>query len=341
MKKHQITIKDIAQKLNISPSTVSRALKDHPDINFRTKEAVKEIAKKYNYVPNRIAQGLLLDKSNIIGVIIPEIVHHFFSSVISGIENVAHENGFNVMLCQSQESYEIEVKNVDTLLSSHIDGMLISVTKETTDYRHLQNIQEMGIPMAFFDRIIEEVETDRIIVDDFGGGYNATKHLIDQGCKKIAHFHGPLHLLIGHNRYNGFIRAMNENNIPLHNDFIVFCDQYEKAQAEAKKLLESKNPPDAFFCVNDATAIGVLKTVKKIGFNIPGEVAVAGFTNSYISLISDPEVTTVDQKGYELGQEAAKLIIKRILNSEDLPEKPITKILDTELLIRESSLRKK
>ncbi len=341
MKKHQVTIKDIAQKLNISPSTVSRALKDHPDINYRTKEAVKEIAKKYNYVPNRIAQGLLLDKSNIIGVIIPEIVHHFFSSVISGIESIAHKNGFNVMLCQSQESYEIEVKNVDTLLSSHIDGILISVTKETVDYRHLENIQEMGIPMAFFDRIIEEIETDRIIVDDFGGGYNATKHLIEQGCRRIAHFHGPLHLLIGHNRYNGYIRAMKENNIPLHDEFIIFCDEYEQAKAMTQKLLELKHPPDAIFCVNDETAIGAIKTVKKNGLKIPEDIAIVGFTNSAISSISDPEMTTVDQKGYELGQEAAKLIIQRILDNKDLSEKPVTKILDTKLIIRESSLIKK
>lgn len=337
MKRHQITIKDIAEKLNISPSTVSRALKDHPDINPKTKESVKELAKKYNYVPNRIAQGLLLNKSNIIGVIIPEIIHHFFSSVISGIENVAYQNGFNVMVCQSQETYEMEVKNVETLLSSHIDGMLISITKETKDIKHLQNLEEMGIPMAFFDRIVEEIEADRIIVDDFGGGYKATQHLISQGCKKIAHLHGPLNLLIGRNRYNGYIRAMEENNIPLKDEYIVFCDQHEEAMKETQKLLQLPSPPDAIFCVNDATAIGAMKAIKKQGLKIPEDIAIVGFTNSFICTMSDPELSTVDQKGYEMGQEAAKLIISRILQKDDIPDKPVTKILDTEVIIRESS----
>jgi len=341
MKKHQITIKDIAEKLNISPSTVSRALKDHPDINPKTRKTVKEIAKKYNYIPNRIAQSLLQNKSYIIGVIVPEIVHHFFSSVISGIENVAHENGFNVMLCQSKESYEIELKNVETLLSSHIDGMLISITKETKDFTHLENLQEMGIPIAFFDRIAEEIDCDRIIVDDFGGGYKATEHLIEQGCKKIAHLYSPLDLLIGQNRYNGYIKAMESNNIAIYNEYLIFCDTYEKALIETQKLLDLPNPPDGIFCGNDETAVGAMKIIKNNGLNIPDDIAVIGFTNSYISTISDPELSTVDQKGYELGQKAADTIIKRIAEQETIPKNPTTQILDTEVIIRESSKKLK
>ena len=341
MKKHQITIKDIAEKLNISPSTVSRALKDHPDINPKTRKTVKEIAKKYNYIPNRIAQSLLQNKSYIIGVIVPEIVHHFFSSVISGIENVAHENGFNVMLCQSKESYEIELKNVETLLSSHIDGMLISITKETKDFTHLENLQEMGIPIAFFDRIAEEIDCDRIIVDDFGGGYKATEHLINQGCKKIAHLYSPLDLLIGQNRYNGYIKAMESNNIPIYNEYLIFCDTYEKALIETQKLLDLPNPPDGIFCGNDETAVGAMKIIKNNGLNIPDDIAVIGFTNSYISTISDPELSTVDQKGYELGQKASDTIIKRIAEQETIPKNPTTQILDTEVIIRESSKKLK
>jgi len=337
MKKHQITIKDIAEKLNISPSTVSRALKDHPDINPKTRKTVKEIAKKYNYIPNRIAQSLLQNKSYIIGVIIPEIVHHFFSSVISGIENVAHEKGFHVMLCQSKETYEIELKNVETLLSSHIDGMLISITKETKDFTHLENLQEMGIPIAFFDRIAEEIDCDRIIVDDFGGGYKATEHLIKQGCKQIAHLYSPLDLLIGRNRYNGYIKAMENNNMPIYDEYLIFCDTYEKAIIETKKLIDLPNPPDGIFCGNDETAIGAMKAIKNNKLKIPEDIAVIGFTNSYISTISDPELSTVDQKGYELGQKAAGTIIKRIAEQETIPKNPTTQILDTELIVRESS----
>jgi LacI family transcriptional regulator len=341
MKRHQITIKDIAQKLNVSPSTVSRALKDHPDINPKTRKAVKEIAQKYNYVPNRIAQSLLQNKSYIIGVIIPEIIHHFFSSVISGIENIAHENGFNVMLCQSKESYNIELKNVETLLSSHIDGMLISITKETKDFTHIEHLQEMGIPIAFFDRIAEEIECDRIIVDDFGGGYKATEHLIQQGCQRIAHLYSPLDLLIGRNRYNGFIKAMEDNNMPIYNEYLIFCDSYEKAKIEAKTLIDLPNSPDGIFCGNDETAIGAMKTIKSHGFKIPEDIAVVGFTNSYISTISDPELSTVDQKGYQLGQKAASTIISRIAEQESVPKKTSTQILDTELIVRESSKKLK
>jgi len=337
MKKHQITIKDIAEKLNISPSTVSRALKDHPDINPKTRKTVKEIAKQYNYIPNRIAQSLLQNKSYIIGVIIPEIVHHFFSSVISGIENVAHEKGFNVMLCQSKESYEMELKNVETLLSSHIDGMLISITKETKDFTHLENLQEMGIPIAFFDRIAEEIDCDRIIVDDFGGGYKATEHLINQGCKQIAHLYSPLDLLIGRNRYNGYIKAMEDNNMPIYDEYLIFCDTYEKAIFETKKLIDLPSPPDGIFCGNDETAIGSMKAIKINELKIPKDIAVIGFTNSYISTISDPELSTVDQKGYELGKKAAGTIIQRIAEQETIPRNPSTQILDTELIIRESS----
>jgi len=337
MKKHQITIKDIAEKLNISPSTVSRALKDHPDINPKTRKTVKEIAKQYNYIPNRIAQSLLQNKSYIIGVIIPEIVHHFFSSVISGIENVAHEKGFNVMLCQSKESYEMELKNVETLLSSHIDGMLISITKETKDFTHLENLQEMGIPIAFFDRIAEEIDCDRIIVDDFGGGYKATEHLINQGCKQIAHLYSPLDLLIGRNRYNGYIKAMEDNNMPIYDEYLIFCDTYEKAIFETKKLIDLPSPPDGIFCGNDETAIGAMKAIKINELKIPKDIAVIGFTNSYISTISDPELSTVDQKGYELGKKAAGTIIQRIAEQETIPRNPSTQILDTELIIRESS----
>ena len=337
MKRHQITIKDIAEKLNISPSTVSRALKDHPDINPKTRKTVKDIAKQYNYIPNRIAQSLLQNKSYIIGVIVPEIVHHFFSSVISGIENVAHEKGFNVMLCQSKESYEMELKNVETLLSSHIDGMLISITKETKDFTHLENLQEMGIPIAFFDRIAEEIDCDRIIVDDFGGGYKATEHLINQGCKEIAHLYSPLDLLIGRNRYNGYIKAMEDNNMPVYDEYLIFCDTYEKAITKTKKLIELPNPPDGIFCGNDETAIGAMKAIKINGLKIPKDIAVIGFTNSYISTISDPELSTVDQKGYELGQKAVDTIIQRIAEQQTIPKDPTTQILDTELIVRESS----
>ena len=338
MKKHQITIKDIAKKLNISPSTVSRALKDHPDINQKTRDAVKEIARKYNYRPNKIALSLLQNQSKTIGVIIPEIIHHFFSSVISGIEDVFYQENYNIIICQSQESYEREIKNVQTLLSSHIDGILMSISKETKKLDHIKNIQEIGLPLVFFDRIAEEIETDKVIVDDFGGGYLATEHLINIGCKRIAHLYGPLNLLIGKNRFNGYKKALEDHNMSLNPELTVFCDSYEKALNETRKLLQLSYPPDGIFAVNDITAMGAMKTIKDMGFRVPEDVSIVGFTNWLISRFADPALTTIDQKGYLMGTEAAQLLLKRINNEGTEEEaKPITKLLDSELIIRNST----
>ena len=341
MKKHRITIKDIAQKLDISPSTVSRALKDHPDINPKTKKSVKEMAEKHHYIPNKIALGLLQNQSNTIGVIIPEIIHHFFSSVISGIENAAYKEGYNVMICQSMESYEKEVKNVQTLLSNHIDGLLISISKETRDCDHLKNFREIGLPLVFFDRIAEDIETDKVIVDDYGGAYKATQHLISMGCKRIAHFYGPLNLLIGTNRYNGYTQALKDNNYPLKEEYMIFCDSFEDAVKQTEKILQLPEPPDAIFTVNDLTAAGAMKVITEKGYNIPDDIAIVGFTNSFISPLTNPTLSTIDQNGYTMGQEAAKILFQRIKEQSDKKTEPITKLLDTDLIVRESSKRKK
>jgi len=338
MKKHQITIKDIAKKLSISPSTVSRALKDHPDINQKTRDAVKEMARKYNYRPNKIALSLLQNQSKTIGVIIPEIIHHFFSSVISGIEDVFYQENYNIIICQSQESYEREIKNVQTLLSSHIDGILMSISKETKKLDHIRNIQEIGLPLVFFDRIAEEIDTDKVIVDDFGGGYLATEHLINIGCKRIAHLYGPMNLLIGKNRFNGYKKALEDHNMSLNPELTVFCDSYEKALIETRRLLQLPYPPDGIFAVNDLTAMGTIKTIKDMGFRVPEDISVVGFTNWLISRFADPALTTIDQKGYLMGTEAAQLLLKRINNEETEEEaRPITKLLDSKLIIRDST----
>ena len=337
-KKHQITIKDIAKKLNISPSTVSRALKDHPDINLKTRDAVKEMARKYNYRPNKIALSLLQNQSKTIGVIIPEITHHFFSSVISGIEDVFYQENYNIIICQSQESYEREIKNVQTLLSSHIDGILMSISKETKKLDHIRNIHEVGLPLVFFDRIAEEIDTDKVIVDDFGGGFKATEHLINIGCKRIAHLYGPLNLLIGRNRFNGYKKALEDHNMSLNPELTVFCDSYEKALTETQKLLQLPYPPDGIFAVNDITAIGAMKIIKDMGYKIPTDISVVGFTNWLISRFAEPTLTTIDQKGYLMGTEAARLLLERINNEASSKESPpITKLLDSELIIREST----
>ncbi|MDX9696058.1 MAG: LacI family DNA-binding transcriptional regulator [Bacteroidales bacterium] len=337
MKGHQVTIKDIAKELHISPSTVSRALKDHPDINPQTKKNVQDLAKKMNYKPNKVALSLLQQESKIIGVIIPEIIHHFFSTVISGIEKVANDAGYHIIICQSNESYLKEVENVQALLSSNIDGFIISMAKTTTRFDHFKDIEEVGVPVVFFDRPCEEIKADRVIVEDYIGAYNATMHLIENKCKNIVHLAGPQNLAIGIDRRNGFINALKEKRYPIHDYTIQYCDSFNHAQKLVPELLHVHPEIDGIFAVNDETAAGSMIAIKKLNKNIPADIAISGFTNSFISFMTDPELTTVDQKGYEMGMSAAQLLVNRMQSVEDFD--PVTKVLQTELIIRKSSVR--
>jgi len=339
MRSAQITIKDIASRLGISPSTVSRALRNHPDISDETKKAVRDLARDLNYEPNAIALSLRSSKSNIIGLIIPEIVHYFFSQVISGIEDVAYDAGYHVMICQSNESYIREVKNVEALLSSRIEGLLVSLSKETRDFSHFKNLSKKNIPIVFFDRICEDMDTDRVVVDDFLGAYLATKHLAGIGCKRIAHLGTTQDLLIGKNRYNGYLKALGEFNLPVDNRLIIRCDNYNAARLVTKRLIYELQPPDGIFAVNDLTAIGACQTIKESRMKIPEDIAVVGFSNGIYSTMCDPPLTTIEQFGYQLGQKSARLILDRILSSEDYPA--IIEQIEPQLIIRESTVKKK
>jgi len=336
MKNGLTTIKDLARELNISASTVSRALKNHPDISEETKRAVHELAQKLNYQPNALALSLKQRRSNTIGVIIPEIVHYFFSSVISGIEDVAYDAGFNVIICQSNERYEREVANAKTLLANRVDGILISITKETADYQHLYNLQKNNMPMVFFDRIVPGMQADQIIIDDFDAAYRATRHLIESGRKHIAHFTGPLKLLIGRNRKEGYIKALEEEGFKIDEKLIIEADTFEKAQLAIMRLLNEKRKFDSVFASNDLTAIGAMQTIQKKGFKIPDEIAVVGFSDGRFSGITNPTLTSVDQHGYEMGTTATRMLLKRITSQEDYHFE--TKILNAELIVRGSSL---
>ena len=339
MRSAQVTIKDLASRLGISPSTVSRALRDHPDISQETKRAVRELAEELNYEPNAIALSLQSSKSNIIGLIIPEIVHYFFSQVISGIEDVAYDAGYHVMICQSNESYIREVKNVQALLSTRIEGLLVSLSKETRDFNHFKNLEKKNIPIVFFDRICEEMDTDRVVVDDFNGAYMAVSHLAEIGCKRIAHLGTTLDLQIGINRYNGYIKALKDHDLPIDERLIVRCDTNKAARLVTKRLIYELHPPDGIFAVNDLTAIGACQTIKENGLKIPEDIAVVGFSNGIYSTMTDPPLTTVEQFGYQMGQKSASLLFDRILASKDYPA--ITEEVETQLIIRESTVKKK
>ncbi|KJF44346.1 LacI family DNA-binding transcriptional regulator [Draconibacterium sediminis] len=337
MKSGLVTIKDLARELNISASTVSRALKDHPDISKETKRAVQELAERLNYQPNAVALSLKQRRSNTIGVIIPEIVHYFFSSVISGIEDVAYDAGFNVIICQSNERYEREVANAKTLLASRVDGVLVSISKHTTDYKHLENFQNNEVPIVFYDRVVPNIVADQVIIDDFDAAYRATRHLIDSGRTRIAHLGGPMALLIGQNRKDGYLKALKEAGIPADENLIVEADSFEKARMAIMKLINQKIKFDGVFATNDLTAIGAMQTIQKKGYKIPDEIAIVGFSDGRFSGITDPTLTSVDQHGYEMGTLATQMLLKRIISEDD--EYPAeTKVLNADLIVRGSSI---
>ncbi len=339
MHKGQITIKDIAKELGISPSTVSKALKGHRDISSSTKKSVRELAEKWNYKPDQIALSLKSGLSKTIGVIVPEIVHYFFSTVISGIEDLAFDSGYHVMFCQSSELYSREVKAVEALISNRVDGILISVSKETENFDHFRKIQENGIPLVFFDRVCDEIDTDRVIVDDETGAYEAVNHLIAMGCKNIIHLSGPPNLLIGKNRKNGYLRAIREHGMQFHENNIIRCDSSEEVALIVPELLKRTEKPDGIFAVNDLTAAASMKIIKDMGYSVPDDIAVVGFTSGLISDITNPTLTSVEQHGYLIGKEAARLLIDRLEKNHEFPSQ--TKIIKTKLVIKESTLRKK
>ncbi len=336
MRSSQVTIKDIARILGISPSTVSRALKDHPDINTDTKKAVNELASKLKYQPNAVALSLKNSRSNTIGIMIPEIVHYFFSSVISGIEDVASQKGYTVIICQSNEKFAREVSNAKALLSHRVDGILISISKETNSFDHFVNLQEGGIPLVFFDRIAPGINADQIINDDIDASYNATRHLIENGCKRIAHFAGPQGLIIGRNRLQGYLNALAEAGLPIDKRLIIEADTFEKARNTVGQMLDTGNVPDGIFAVNDMTAIGAMQTIQKRGYKIPDQISIVGFSDGYLSGITDPHLSSVDQHGYEMGTTAAEMLFHRILSDQEeyVPE---IKILKADLIVRGSS----
>ena len=337
MKSGQVTIKDIAKELNISCSTVSRALKDFPGISPSTKKAVVDLANKYNYRPNAIALSLRNQKTNTIGVVIPETVHFFFSTVISGIEDEAMSEGYNVMICQSNESYEREADCIDTLMGARVDGLLVSISRETSDLAHLQKVVNEGKPLVFFDRLVEGMNASSVIVDDYQGAYDASKHLIDQGCRNIVHLEGPDNLILSRKRKEGYISALEDHEIPIDEDLIIECRDGSKELAHKyfKHLLETGKAVDGVFASNDMAALGAVEAAKESGIKVPEDIAIVGFSNWQFSEILN--LSSVGQPGYEMGREAVKLIFQEI-NSEEETKSQI-RILDTELIARRSSLR--
>ena len=334
--KRQVTIKDIAEKLGISPSTVSRSLKDHPDISEKTRNAVKELAKLLGYKPNLIALNLKNSRTNTIGLIVPEIEHHFFSKIISGIEDVAYEHNYNVLVVQSNESYMREVLNSQTLLSNRVDGMLVSFSKETKDFSHFQQIIDNEIPIVFYDRAITNLKADMVVVDDYTGAYDAVNHLLSKGCRRVAFYSAPQHLILGKDRLQGYIDALEKYGIIYDKNLVYSCDSYESAIKISNSVLKKVDKPDGVFAVNDLTALGVMKVAKKLGLSVPEELKIVGFENSRNSVLTEPELSSVDQFGYTLGKKAASILLER-MKDDTVNYEPVKHVIKTKLIVRGSS----
>lgn len=331
------TIKDLAKELNLSASTVSRALRDHPDISPLTKKRVISLANKLDYHPDSIAQSLQTQKTKTIGVIVPEIKQPFFASVINGIEELAYSAGYTIIVCQSNETYDREVLYTRTLVSHRVAGLLVSLSQTTQNLDHFKALQRRGVPIVFFDRVNDDIEASKVVVDDYNGAFAAVDHLIKSGYKRIAHLAGPKNLSISKYRLKGYKDALKQGNRPYHDELVVYGGLDDTDGVVGfQKLLSLEILPDAVFAVNDPVATGAFMTIKEHGLKIPDDIALVGFSNTNVSSLLDPPLTTVEQPTYEIGKTAVQLLLEQINNNEE-NFVPQFEVLKTHLIIRGST----
>lgn len=337
--KRKVTLKQIAKELDVSISTVSKSLKDSPEISEDTRQKVQAFAKLYNYKPNLIALSLKNKKTKTIGIIIPEIVHHFFATVISGIEHVANEYGYNVIVTLSDESFDKEVINMEMLANGSIDGFIMSLSKETMqkkDFHHITEVINQGMPVVMFDRITNEILCDKVIIDDEFAAFSAVQKLIDAGNKQIAIISTVDYVSVGNLRTKGYLKALKDNNLEVNEALIVKVEDIDNCKDQIEKLILN-NPIDAIFAVNELFAVTAIKVAKNNHIQIPNQIAVIGFTDGIISKYSSPSITTVSQNGIKMGGRAAKMLIDRLENDEPEEEQFKTDVIETHLVLREST----
>ncbi len=337
-----ITIKDIAKALNLSTSTVSRALRGSYEINAETKRLVMEYAERMNYRPNPIALSLKENRSRSIGVIVPEIANNFFSQAINGMESIAYNRGYHVVISQNHESYERELVSTQYLAQRRVDGLLVSLSGESNDLEHFKELQTKGLPIVFFDRVPQDYITHKVIADNFAGAYEATEHLIEQGFRRIAHLTSPSWLSITYERLEGYKKALQNHDILIEDSYVKYCSHggmiMEEVERAVMELINHPNRPDAIFTAGDRLTTTCMSLVRKVGLRIPEDIAIVGFTNLITAHLLNPALSAVRQPAYEMGQLATEFLI-------DLIERPKatirfeTKKLDTHLVIRDSSLK--
>lgn len=337
--RRKVTLKQIAKELDVSISTVSKSLRDSPEISEDTRLKVQAFAKLYNYKPNNIALSLKNKKTKTIGIIIPEIVHHFFATVISGIEQVANECGYNVIVCLSDESFDKEVINMEMLANGSTDGFIMSLSKETQqkkDFHHLQEVINQGMPVVLFDRISNDILCDKVIIDDQLAAYEATNFLISKGLKKIALLTTVDYVSVGKLRTDGYLNVLHDHGIEVEENLIIRIEDTEHCDEKINDLLENQSI-DAILAVNELFAVTALKLAMSKGIKIPEDLSVVAFTDGIISKYSTPTITTISQNGIKMGRKAAEMLIKRLELEDEEDEHYKTEIIETNLIIREST----
>lgn len=332
--KKNTSIYDIAKSLNVSASTVSRALQDHPRISSEVRKLVQKKAREMNYKPNRMAVNLKLGKSSTIGVIVPNINRNFFSSAIDGIEEEAYREGYDVLICQSQESFEKEKKIINSLAQGRVDGVIASIASGTHDYAHFNTLEEDGIPLVLFDRVSDEVHAGKVTADDYRGGYMVAEHLLRQGRKRIFHYASYQHVSVWNMRCKGYVDAMRAHGIEPGKDWIIYGEATQlQGQIVARQLLARSERPDAVFCTSDFVALGMMLELLKNGVRVPEDIAICGFANEPIDALVTPSLSSVDQFSKQMGQQAARMLLARING-----ETPADVVLVPELIVRDSTV---
>ena len=334
--KTTLTMKDIARELGVSVATVSRALKDSPHISSEQRERIKQYAQEHHFTPNTIAESLRHSRVHpmkVIGVIVPEFVHYYFSTILKGIEEEAEAHGYRVMVAQSGEQYEREVRLCQSFYENKVCGIIVSQAKDTHHYEHFQRLIDAGVPLVFYDRICTGVNASRVVVDDYTGAFNAVEHLIRTGCRRIAYYGSQMNLEIAKNRFNGYKDALLKHGLPFDESQTRICDNRMDAEIITPELFDGDYYPDAFFAVNDDTAIGILHAVKRMGLRVPEDISICGFTNGDRAMACDPMLTTVEQRGVMVGEEAASILIGQVEGT--IPKaKTERRIVRTRLIIR-------
>ncbi|TNJ45840.1 LacI family DNA-binding transcriptional regulator [Tamlana fucoidanivorans] len=338
--KKKTTIKDIANVLNISPAAVSKALHNDPRISEKTKKAVKQVAKNLNYQPNHLASALRKGKSHLVGVIVPRTNSNFFSSVIQNIEEVLNKEGYNIIITQSNESYQKECNNIDTLLFTQVDGIIASMANETIDLSYYEKIKSKGIPLILFDRGENDLNVDYIGIDDYKSSHVIVEHLVNQGCKRIAHIGGYRHTRIFNNRIKGYIDALKKHDLPLDSELLIECSlTTDDGRDKMLQLLRLKNKPDAVYVASDYAALGALQVLKENNIRVPQDIALVGFGNEPFTAMLSPSITSINQHSTEIGKQAAKTFLN--YTKKKTVKQALNKIiLDAELIVRESSTSK-